>query len=160
MSKKTSFEGAVRSYGGGKKGAVTPSVGIQAVFVTLDVTAASAVPVVIGATKNEGAPFVLPKGSIVIDFQTLAYDGTGGTLPTLNIGHSGEVDYLFANLPVDAAVATIVPVSGGISTENGISGTTADYAIEALGGTGTDDTAGQLSGVIRYFTFDDGKDSA
>jgi hypothetical protein len=162
MGKKTSFEGVVRSYGGGKKSDVTPSVSIQSVFISLDVTAATAVAVKVGNDALVGADFVLPKGSIVIDFQTLAYDGTGGTNPTLDIGYDADTpdtDYLFVALPVNAAVATIVPVSGAVSTENGVSGTTADWPIVCLGGTGTDDTAGSLSGVLRYFAFDDGKDS-
>ena len=159
MSKKTSFEGAVRSYGGGKKGAVTPSVGIQAVFISMDPTSDTAKDVKVGADYDAGPTFVLPKGSIVIDFNFLV-TGTGGTTPTLDVGHSGEVDYLFSNLPSDTAVASIVPVSGGISTENAISGTTADYTIQALGGTGTDATGGSVTGLLRYVTFDDGKDSA
>ena len=159
MSKKTSFEGAVRSYGGGKKGAVTPSVGVQAVFISMDPTSATAKAARVGADFDAGAEFVLPKGSVVLDF-TFLTTGAGGTLPTINVGHSGEADYLFLNLPSDTAVNTVVATSGGISTENAISGTTADYAIEALGGTGTDATSGSVTGILRFVTFDDGKDSA
>jgi hypothetical protein len=158
MGKKSSFEGAVRSYGGGKKGVVTPSVAVQAVMVSMDPTSATAKDIKVGADFDAGSTFVLPKGSIVLDLVFLD-TGTGGTNPTLDVGHDAETDYLFSNLPSDTAVNAVVVTSGGVSTENAISGTTAEYTIQALGGTGTDATGGSVTGIIRYVTYDDGMDS-
>jgi hypothetical protein len=157
MSKKTSFEGAVRSYGGGKKGQVTPSVSVQAVVVSLDSKGtAGTTAVKVGVDPTAGPDFILPKGSIVLDWTQLATTAGAGTV---DIGIAGEVDYFFAELDADAVAGVIDAASGGVITENAIDGTEGDHPV--LGGEGAvDPTSGNVVGIFRFITFDDGKDSA
>jgi hypothetical protein len=117
----TTFQGVVRSYGGGGKGVVTPGVMVQSVQFACDPTATSAANVRIGTSATSGETLTLPAGAIVMSVQCVEA-GTGGTNPTIDIGTSADTDGIFNALCVAgglAANATVQAVKGASAATGG-----------------------------------------
>jgi hypothetical protein len=76
----TTFQGIVRSYGGGGKGTVTPGVMVESVQFACDPTATGATNVRIGTSSSTGNTLTIPAGAIIMSVQTIQA-GTGGTRP-------------------------------------------------------------------------------
>ena len=94
----TTFQGVVRSYGGGGKGVVTPGVMTQTVQFACDPTAASATNVRIGTDSSAGQTLTLPAGAIILSVQTVQA-ATGGTNPTIDLGTSADDNGIADELP-------------------------------------------------------------
>ena len=75
----TTFQGVVRSYGGGIKGTHTPTPVTQSVQISFDPTAAAATNVRIGTSASSGETLVLPAGAIPISIMTTVAQLAGQT---------------------------------------------------------------------------------
>lgn len=140
----TTFQGVVRSYGGGVKGTVTPGVMTQTVQFACDPTAASATNVRIGTSSSAGQTLTLPAGAIILSVQTIQA-AAGGTNPTIDLGTSADPDGIANELPVDVkgeitGAAGALVVAGGLAANATI---TANVGASAA-------TSGTFVGALTY----------
>lgn len=140
----TTFQGVVRSYGGGVKGTVTPGVMTQTVQFACDPTAAGATNVRIGTSSSAGQTLTLPAGAIILSVQTVQA-ATGGTNPTIDLGTSADPDGIANELPVDVkgeitGAAGALVVAGGLAANATV---TANVGASAA-------TGGTFVGALTY----------
>jgi len=135
----------------------SPGVLVMSQRISFDPTAASTTQVRVGNSPTAGATFVLPKGSIPIEFVKLT-DSTGGTTPTVDIGHSADLSYFANEMASDGGVSRTL-FAGNSATDGAASGTTADFIVTAGAGASAA-TGGTITGTFIYSIVDDGKDSA
>lgn len=146
----TSFQGVVRSYGGGGKGTVTPGVMTQTVQFACDPTATGATSVRIGTSSSAGETLTLPAGAIILSVQTVQA-AAGGTNPTIDLGTSADPDGIANELPVDTkgeitGAAGALVVAGGLAANATV---TANVGASAA-------TSGTFVGAITYAMANDG----
>ena len=149
----TTFQGVVRSYGGGGKGVVAPGVMVQSVQFACDPTAVSATDVRIGTSATAGETFTLPAGAIVMSVQCVEA-GTGGTNPTIDIGTSADTNGIFDELPVDFA-GEITVANGALCVAGGLA---ANATVQAIVGASAA-TGGTFVGIMTYAMANDGVES-
>jgi hypothetical protein len=140
----TTFQGVVRSYGGGGKGTVTPGVMVQSVQFSCDPTATGATAVRIGTSSSAGETLTLPAGAIVMSIQTVGA-AAGGTNPTIDLGTSADPDGIANELPVDTkgeitGAAGALVVAGGLAANAAV---TANVGASAA-------TSGTFTGILTY----------
>ena len=140
----TTFQGVVRSYGGGVKGTVTPGVMTQTVQFACDPTATGATNVRIGTSSSAGQTLTLPAGAIILSVQTVQAAG-GGTNPTIDLGTSADPDGVANELPVDVkgeitGAAGALVVAGGLAANATV---TANVGASAA-------TSGTFVGSLTY----------
>lgn len=140
----TTFQGVVRSYGGGVKGTVTPGVMTQTVQFACDPTAAGATNVRIGTSSSAGQTLTLPAGAIILSVQTVQA-AAGGTDPTIDLGTSADPDGIANELPVDVkgeitGAAGALVVAGGLAANATV---TANVGASAA-------TSGTFVGALTY----------
>lgn len=140
----TTFQGVVRSYGGGVKGTVTPGVMTQTVQFACDPTATGATNVRIGTSSSAGQTLTLPAGAIILSVQTVQA-AAGGTNPTIDLGTSADSDGIANELPVDVkgeitGAAGALVVAGGLAANATV---TANVGASAA-------TSGTFVGSLTY----------
>ena len=140
----TTFQGVVRSYGGGGKGTVTPGVMVQSVQISFDPTATS---------SSSGEDLVLPAGAIVMSIMTVNA-ATGGTNPTVDIGTSADVDGIFNEVPCDV-VGEITGANGALCIAGGLA---ANATVQGKVGASAA-TGGTFTGILTYAMANDGVES-
>ena len=141
----TTFQGVVRSYGGGTKGTHTPVPMTQSVQISFDPTATSATNVRIGTSATSGETLTLPAGAIPLSLVILG-GATGGTNPTVDIGTSADPDGLFNEVDADATGNDIVAANGALSVAGGLA---ADATVPGMKGSSAA-TGGTFTGVLTY----------
>lgn len=146
----TTFQGVVRSYGGGGKGTVTPGVMTQTVQFACDPTATGATNVRIGTSSSAGETLTLPSGAIILSVQTVQA-AAGGTNPTIDLGTSTDPDGIANELPVDVkgeitGAAGALVVAGGLAANATV---TANVGASAA-------TSGTFVGALTYAMANDG----
>ena len=146
----TTFQGVVRSYGGGDKGSVTPGVVTQSVTISFDPTATGATAVKIGTSSSTGENFVLPAGAVPISLLSLG-GAAGGTNPTVDIGSSADPDGFFNEVDADTK-GTLKGADGALVDGVGVSAATT-----VTGNVGASAaTSGTFTGVFTYVIFNNG----
>jgi hypothetical protein len=146
----TTFQGVVRSYGGGGKGTVTPGVMVQSVQFSCDPTATGATAVRIGTSSSAGETLTLPAGAIVMSIQTVGA-AAGGTNPTIDLGTSADPDGIANELPVDVK-GEITGAGGALIVAGGLA---ANAAVTANVGASAA-TSGTFTGILTYAMANDG----
>ena len=146
----TTFQGVVRSYGGGDKGSVTPGVVTQSVTISFDPTATGATAVKIGTSSSTGENFVLPAGAVPISLLSIG-GAAGGTNPTVDIGSSADPDGFFNEVDADTK-GTLKGADGALVDGDGIS---ADTTVTGNVGASAA-TSGTFTGVFTYVIFNNG----
>lgn len=146
----TTFQGVVRSYGGGGKGTATPGVMTQTVQFACDPTATGATNVRIGTSSSSGQTLTIPAGAIILSVQTVQA-AAGGTNPTIDLGTSADPDGIANELPVDVkgeitGAAGALIVAGGLAANATV---TANVGASAA-------TSGTFVGAITYAMANDG----
>ena len=141
----TTFQGVVRSYGGGTKGTHTPVPMTQSVQISFDPTASGATNVRIGTSATSGETLTLPAGAIPISIMVIG-GSTGGTNPTVDIGTSADPDGLFNEVDADATGNDIVAANGALSVAGGLA---ADATVTGMKGSSAA-TGGTFTGVLTY----------
>lgn len=150
----TTFQGIVRSYGGGGKGTVTPGVMVESVQFACDPTATGATNVRIGTSSSTGNTLTIPAGAIIMSVQTIQA-GTGGTNPTIDIGTSADDDGIFNELPVDV-VGEITGANGALCVAGGlVDNATVQAKVGASAATG-----GTFVGLMTYAMADNGAEAS
>ena len=139
------FQGVVRSYGGGTKGTHTPVPMTQSVQISFDPTATSATNVRIGTSATSGETLTLPAGAIPLSLVVLG-GATGGTNPTVDIGTSADPDGLFNEVDADTTGNDIVAANGALSVAGGLA---ADATVTGIVGSSAA-TGGTFTGVLTY----------
>lgn len=146
----TTFQGVVRSYGGGDKGSVTPGVVTQSVTISFDPTATGATAVKIGTSSSTGENFVLPAGAVPISLLSLG-GAAGGTSPTVDIGSSADPDGFFNEVDCDTK-GVLKGADGALVDGDGVaSATTVTGKVGASAA-----TSGTFTGVFTYVMFNNG----
>ena len=146
----TTFQGVVRSYGGGDKGSVTPGVVTQSVTISFDPTATGATAVKIGTSSSSGENFVLPAGAVPISLLSIG-GAAGGTNPTVDIGSSADPDGFFNEVDADTK-GTLKGADGALVDGDGVSAATT-----VTGNVGASAaTSGTFTGVFTYVIFNNG----
>jgi hypothetical protein len=146
----TTFQGVVRSYGGGDKGSVTPGVVTQSVTISFDPTATGATAVKIGTSSSTGENFVLPAGAVPISLLSIG-GAAGGTNPTVDIGSSADPDGFFNEVDADTK-GTLKGADGALVDGDGVSAATT-----VTGNVGASAaTSGTFTGVFTYVIFNNG----
>jgi len=146
----TTFQGVVRSYGGGDKGSVTPGVVTQSVTISFDPTATGATAVKIGTSSSTGESFVLPAGAVPISLLSLG-GAAGGTNPTVDIGSSADPDGFFNEVDADTK-GVLKGADGALVDGDGVaSATTVTGNVGASAA-----TSGTFTGVFTYVMFNNG----
>lgn len=140
----TTFQGVVRSYGGGIKGTHTPTPVTQSVQISFDPTAAAATNVRVGTSATSGQTLVLPAGAIPISIMTIG-GATGGTNPTVDIGTSADDDGLFNEVDADTA-GTLKGADGALAVAGGLA---ADATVTGKVGASAA-TGGTFTGILTY----------
>ena len=140
----TTFQGIVRSYGGGIKGTHTPTPVTQSVQVSFDPTAASATNVRIRTSATSGETLTLPAGAIPISFLTIG-GAAGGSSPTVDIGSSGDPDGLFNEVDADSK-GSLKGADGALVVAGGLA---ASITVTASVGASAA-TSGTFTGVLTY----------
>ena len=138
------FQGVVRSYGGGSKGTHTPGVMTQSVQISFDPTETSATNVRIGTSSSSGETLVLPAGAIPISIMTIG-GATGGTNPTVDIGTSADDDGLFNEVDADGT-GTLKGADGALAVAGGLA---ADATVTGKVGSSAA-TGGTFTGILTY----------
>ena len=146
----TTFQGVVRSYGGGSKGTHTPGGMTQSVQISFDPTATSATNVRIGTSASSGETLVLPAGAIPISIMTIG-GATGGTNPTVDIGTSADDDGLFNEVDADTA-GTVKGADGALAVAGGLA---ADATVTGKVGASAA-TGGTYTGILTYVMANNG----
>ena len=146
----TTFQGVVRSYGGGSKGTHTPGVMTQSVQISFDPTATSATNVKIGTSSSSGEDLVLPAGAIPISIMTIG-GATGGTNPTVDIGTSADDDGLFNEVDADTK-GTVKGADGALAVAGGLA---ADATVTGKVGASAA-TGGTFTGILTYVMANNG----
>lgn len=146
----TTFQGVVRSYGGGAKGTHTPGVMTQSVQISFDPTATSATAAKIGTSATAGEDCVLPAGAIVISIMTIG-GATGGTNPTVDIGTSADDDGLFNEVDADTK-GTVKGADGALAIAGGLA---ADATVTGKVGASAA-TGGTYTGILTYVMANNG----
>jgi len=153
----TTFQGVVRSYGGGGKGVVTPAPMTQSVQIAIDPTSAATTgtPVRIGTSASAGEQLVLPAGAMPISFLTIG-GSAGGTNPTIDIGGipaggSLDADGLFNEVDADTK-GTLKGADGALVIAGGLAAQTTVTA--SVGASAA--TSGTVVGVLTYAMANDG----
>lgn len=150
----TTFQGIVRSYGGGGKGTVTPGVMVESVQFACDPTATGATNVRIGTSSSTGNTLTIPAGAIIMSVQTIQA-ATGGTNPTIDIGTSADNDGIFNELPVDVA-GEITGANGALCVAGGlVDNATVQAKVGASAATG-----GTFVGLMTYAMADNGAEAS
>ncbi len=147
----TTFQGVVRSYGGGSKGTHTPGVMTQSVQISFDPTQSSATNVRIGTSATSGETLTLPAGAIPISLAVLG-GATGGTNPTVDIGTSADPDGLFNEVDADTTGGDIVGAGGALAVAGGL---VADATVTGMKGSSAA-TGGTFTGILTYAMSNDG----
>ena len=147
----TTFQGVVRSYGGGTKGTHTPVPMTQSVQISFDPTATSATNVRIGTSATSGETLTLPAGAIPIQLAILG-GATGGTNPTVDIGTSADPDGLFNELDADNSGNAIVGANGALVVAGGLA---ADATVTGMKGSSAA-TGGTFTGILTYVMANNG----
>ena len=150
----TTFQGIVRSYGGGGKGTVTPGVMVESVQFACDPTATGATNVRIGTSSSTGNTLTIPAGAIIMSDQTIQA-GTGGTSPTIDVGTSADNDGIFNELPVDVA-GEITGANGALCVAGGLA---ANATVQAKVGASAA-TGGTYVGLMTYAMADNGSEAS
>lgn len=150
----TTFQGVVRSYGGGGKGTVTPGVMVESVQFACDPTATGATNVRIGTSSSTGNTLTIPAGAIIMSVQTIQA-ATGGTNPTIDIGTSADNDGIFNELPVDVA-GEITGANGALCVAGGLA---ANATVQAKVGASAA-TGGTFVGLMTYAMADNGAEAS
>ena len=150
----TTFQGIVRSYGGGGKGTVTPGVMVESVQFACDPTATGATNVRIGTSSSTGNTLTIPAGAIIMSVQTIQA-ATGGTNPTIDIGTSADNDGIFNELPVDVA-GEITGANGALCVAGGLA---ANATVQAKVGDSAA-TGGTFVGLMTYAMADNGSEAS
>ena len=145
----TTFQGVVRSMGGGTRGTHTPTPVTQSVQISFDPTAASATNVRVGTSATTGQTLTLPAGAIPISIMTIG-GATGGTNPTVNIGTSADPDGLFAAVDADTA-GTLKGADGALAVAGGLA---ADATVTGIVGSSAA-TGGTFTGILTYVMAND-----
>ena len=140
----TTFQGVVRTYGGGGKGVSTPAPVTTTVQFACDPTAASATNVRIGTSSSSGETLVLPAGAIPISIMTIG-GSTGGTNPTVDIGTSADPDGLFNEVDADTK-GTVKGADGALAVAGGLA---ADATVTGKVGSSAA-TGGTFTGILTY----------
>ena len=146
----TTFQGVVRSYGGGAKGTHTPGVMTQSVQISFDPTETSATNVRIGTSATSGETLVLPAGAIPISIMTIG-GATGGTNPTVDIGTSADDDGLFNEVDADTK-GTVKGADGALAIAGGLA---ADATVTGKVGASAA-TGGTYTGILTYVMANNG----
>ena len=147
----TTFQGVVRSYGGGTKGTHTPVPMTQSVQISFDPTATSATNVRIGTSATSGETLTLPAGAIPIQLAILG-GATGGTNPTVDIGTSADPDGLFNEVDADNSGNAIVGANGALVVAGGLA---ADATVTGMKGSSAA-TGGTFTGILTYVMANNG----
>ena len=147
----TTFQGVVRSYGGGSKGTHTPGVMTQSVQISFDPTQSSATNVRIGTSATSGETLTLPAGAIPISLAVLG-GATGGTNPTVDIGTSADPDGLFNEVDADTTGGDIVGAGGALAVAGGL---VADATVTGMKGSSAA-TGGTFTGILTYVMANNG----
>ena len=146
----TTFQGVVRSYGGGDKGSVTPGVVTQSVTISFDPTATGATAVKIGTSSSAGENFVLPAGAVPVSLLSLG-GAAGGTSPTVDIGSSADPDGFFNEVDCDTK-GVLKGADGALVDGDGVaSATTVTGNVGASAA-----TSGTFTGVFTYVMYNNG----
>ena len=140
----TTFQGVVRSYGGGGKGIVTPGVMTQTVQFACDPTATGATNVRIGPDSSAGQTLTLPAGAIILSVQTVQA-AAGGTNPTIDLGTSADDNGIADELPVDTK-GEITGAAGALIVAGGLA---ANATVTANVGASAG-TSGPFVGALTY----------
>jgi len=140
----TTFQGVVRSYGGGIKGTHTPTPVTQSVQISFDPTESSATNVRVGTSATSGQTLVLPAGAIPISIMTIG-GATGGTNPTVDIGTSADDDGFFNEVDADTA-GTLKGADGALAVAGGLA---ADATVTGKVGSSAA-TGGTFTGILTY----------
>lgn len=153
MATRTSNEGKIRSYGGRKKGDVTPGVVLVSQVVSVDPTETDetddAARARVGASATTGEIFTLPKGAIPVSLMSL---GTADSTGFIEFGSSADDDGFFVSLAPQTAGA-VVGAAGALVTPAGI---LSDTVVTGTRASGTN--TGTASFVFTYTFADDGKE--
>ena len=147
----TTFQGVVRSYGGGTKGTHTPVPMTQSVQISFDPTASAATNVRIGTSATSGQTLTLPAGAIPIQLAILG-GATGGTNPTVDIGTSADPDGLFNEVDADNSGNAIVGANGALVVAGGLA---ADATVTGMKGSSAA-TGGTFTGILTYVMANNG----
>ena len=140
----TTFQGVVRSLGGGTRGTHTPTPVTQSVQISFDPTQSSATNVRVGTSATSGETLTLPAGAIPISIMTIG-GSTGGTNPTVDIGTSADPDGLFNEVDADTA-GTLKGADGALAVAGGLA---ADATVTGVVGSSAA-TGGTFTGVLTY----------
>lgn len=146
----TTFQGVVRSYGGGSKGTHTPGVMTQSVQISFDPTETSATNVRIGTSASSGETLVLPAGAIPVSIMTIG-GATGGTNPTVDIGTSADDDGLFNEVDADTK-GSVKGADGALAVAGGLA---ADATVTGKVGASAA-TGGTYTGILTYVMANNG----
>lgn len=146
----TTFQGVVRSYGGGIKGTHTPTPVTQSVQISFDPTQSSATNVRIGTSATSGETLTLPAGAIPISFLTIG-GAAGGSSPTVDIGSSGDPDGLFNEVDADSK-GSLKGADGALVVAGGLA---ASITVTASVGASAA-TSGTVTGVLTYVMANNG----
>ena len=126
----TTFQGVVRSYGGGIKGTHTPVPVTQSVQISFDPTATSATNVRIGTSSSSGETLTL---------------AAGGSSPTVDVGTSADPDGLFNEVDCDTK-GTLKGADGALAVAGGLA---ADATVTGMKGSSAA-TSGTFTGILTY----------
>jgi hypothetical protein len=146
----TTFQGVVRTNGGGGKGVSTPAPVTTTVQFACDPTAASATNVRIGTSSSAGETLVIPAGAIILNVQTIQA-AAGGTNPTIDIGTSADDDGIVNEAPVDVK-GEITGANGALIVAGGLA---AQATVTAKVGASAA-TSGTFVGALTYTMSNDG----
>jgi len=146
------FQGVLRSTGGGGKGITTPVPVVQAVTIAFDPTA-TATAVRIGTSATTGQTLTLPAGAVPISILSLG-GATGGTNPTVIVGTAADPNGFFTAVDADTA-GTASAADGALVVGTGL---TANSVVTGAVGTSAA-TGGTFVGVMSYVVYNDGVES-
>ena len=117
----TTFQGVVRTYGGGGKGVSTPAPVTTTVQFACDPTAASATNVRIGTSSSSGETLVIPAGAIILSVQTI--QAAAGIVNEAPVDVKGEITGANGALIVAGGIAAQATVTAKVGASAATSGT-------------------------------------
>jgi len=161
---RTTFNGILRSRGGGKQ-SVCPAntvVLVTPFHITTDALIGEGTPPVQRSSTNTDE-VILPANAVVIEVHA---DGgaTGGTSPDFDLGWAGVNDSSAADADglVDGAAgdsAAVVNVASATAGNDLLTVMSATQPVKITGNNGgSAPTGGTISGIIKYYVDDDGRE--
>ena len=153
---RTTFESSVRSRGGRREDDGVSTGGMLMSVLVSTKLGSGTFPLKIGGNPDEGENVVLPKGSVIVNFQKLSAPDAGASI---QIGDADTAIGFMTVVNLGSSLGTsavITPPNGALATSAGYlaNGLAKDTQIFTTNGV-TPPTINPV-GILTYFVYDDG----